>query len=176
MIGVSKPGITDAASCIRQWSASLIPKMDALFTSYLYEGKRIDIIEIKESGQKPVCSSSGLYKIRRGDGNTGIDPALLRQMIVGYESFKVALINECAVNIPLLKRINELITENTPYIHLGELSYSAIDAILSNGTLSSFFDIPKLVGIKQQCIQINKLLLVAVIENPDLPDQKSIIN
>lgn len=162
IIGVTKPGISDASSNVRQWAGSLIPKLDVPFNSYQLDGNRVDVIEVKESTQKPVCSSSGLYKIRRSDGNTGIDPALLRQMIVGYEAFKSALKIECTQNLILLQSIYNHASASPPQASLSELNYSAVDAILANGALSSFFDIPLLIGIRQLCVPMNKLLNFAI--------------
>lgn len=162
VIGVKKPGISDAASNTRQWAGSFIPKLDFLFNAYQINGDRVDVIEVKESSQKPVCSSAGLYKIRTSDGNTGIDPARLRQMIVGYESFKRALLCECTENLVLLSSIRAYSVAKPPQASLNELTYSTIDAILANGTLSSFFNILALNEVRRLCVQINKLLDFAV--------------
>ena len=163
IIGVTKPGISKASSDVRQWAGSFRPKIGVSFNSYQEGAKRrVDVIEVKESTQKPVCSSAGLYKIRSSDGNTGIDPALLRQMIVGFESFKSAMILECTENLTLLQAIYTHAVSTPPQASLNELSYSAIDSILANGTLSSFFDIKILITIRRLCIQMNKLLNFAI--------------
>lgn len=162
IIGVTKPGISDASSNVRQWAGSFIPKLDVSFNSYQADGNRVDVIEVKESTQKPVCSSAGLYKIRSSDGNTGIDPALLRQMIVGFESFKSALKIECEQNLILLQLIYKHAVSTPPEASLNELNHSALDAILTNGALSSFFDIQLLIVTRQLCVQINKLLDFAI--------------
>ena len=138
------------------------PKLDFLFNAYQINSDRVDVIEVKESSQKPVCSSAGLYKIRTSDGNTGIDPARLRQMIVGYESFKRALLCECTENLVLLSSIRAYSVAKPPQASLNELTYSTIDAILANGTLSSFFNILALNEVRRLCVQINKLLDFAV--------------
>ena len=162
IVGVTSPDISQAASNARQWAGSFRPKIDISFNSYQEEKNRVDVIEVKESTQKPVCSSAGLYKIRSSDGNTGIDPALLRQMIVGFESFKAAIILECTENLTLLQAIYTHAVSTPPQASLNELSYSAIDSILANGTLSSFFDIKILIAIRRLCIQMNKLLNFAI--------------
>ncbi len=162
IIGVRKPGISAASSNVRQWAGSFIPKLDMSFNAYQTNGNRIDVIEVEESTQKPVCSSAGLYKIRMSDGNTGIDPARLRQMVVGYESFKSALALECMGNLALLHTIKEYSTAKPPQASLNELTYSTIDAILANGTLSSFFNILSLNEIRRLSVQINKLLDFAI--------------
>jgi predicted HTH transcriptional regulator len=162
VIGVSKLGISDANSDVRQWACLFIPKIEISFNTYRKNEKRIDIIKVEESKQKPVCNSAGLYKIRTSDGNTGVDPAKLRQMIVGYDSFKSALILECDKNLELLDKILTQATENPPQASFDELAYSTVDAILANGTLSSFFQITELNEIKHFSIQINKLLDFAI--------------
>ena len=163
IIGVTKPKISKASSDVRQWAGSFRPKIDVSFNSYKGATKhRVDVIEVMESNQKPVGSSSGLYKIRSSDGNTGIDPALLRQMIVGFESFKSAIILECIENLTLLQSIYTHAVAAPPQASLNELSYSAIGSILANGTLSSFFDIKMLITIRRLCIQMNKLLGFAI--------------
>jgi len=55
-------------------------------------------------------------------------------MVVGYKSFKSALILECRENLRLL------------------------EVILANGALSSFFNIKMLIEIRNLCILTNKLL------------------
>lgn len=162
IIGVESPSISRALSNARQWAISFRPKISISFASYQEGPYRVDIIEVQESNQKPVGSSSGLYKIRSSDGNTGIDPALLRQMIVGYESFKSALKLECTENLVLLGAIQGQANAAKPGANLNELSYSTIDIILTNGTLSLFFDISTLLKIRRLCIHVNKLLNFAV--------------
>lgn len=161
IIGVTKPERSQASNNVRQWAESFRPKIDVSFSSFQEEG-RVDVIEVKESNQKPVCSSGGLYKIRSSDGNTGIDPALIRQMVVGLESFKTALVVECVNDLDLLDTIYEYASATPPKALLSELSYSTMDAILTNGTLSSFFDINMLTQIRRQCVEVNKLLDFAI--------------
>ena len=125
-------------------------------------GNRVDVIEVIESTEKPVCSSSGLYKIRTSDGNTGIDPARMRQIVVGYESYRIALNRECSENLVLLGSIRKHSEGQPPRASLNQLTYSTIDSILTNGTLSSFFNISELSNIRLRCVQINKLLDFAI--------------
>jgi len=162
VIGVTKLGISDASSDVRQWACSFIPKIDVLFNTYRNGQQRVDVIQVVESRQKPVCNSAGLYKIRTSDGNTGIDPAKLRQMIVGYDSVKLALILECNENLELIDKVHKQAKENPPQASFDELSYSTIDAILANGALSSFFKITDLNRIKHLSVQTNKLLDFAI--------------
>lgn len=164
VIGVSNPSIVKASSDVRQWATSFLPKIDVEFKSYLEKvtNLRVDVIEVKESSQKPVCTSAGLYKIRMSDGNTGIDPARLRQIIVGYDSFKTALILECKGNLTILDSVQSSASAKPPKATLAELTYSSIDAILANGTLASFFNISALLEIRILCTQINKLLDFAI--------------
>ena len=158
IIGLERPGISEASSKVRQWAAGLRPRINVSFNSYKHNANRIDVIDIEESTQKPVCSDSGVYKIRTSDGNTGIDPAMIREMIVGYNSFKSALLLECNDNLRLVKAIHIQATSNPPSTNLNALSYSTIDAILSNGSLSSFFKIDSLIEIRRLAVQLNKLL------------------
>jgi hypothetical protein len=158
IIGLARPTISEASSNVRQWAAGLRPRINASFNSYKHNSNRIDVINVEESTQKPVCSDSGVYKIRTSDGNTGINPSMLREMIVGYNSFKSALLLECNEKLTLIKAIFAAATENPPSTNLNELSYSTIDAILSNGSLSSFFKINELIEIRRQAVQLNKLL------------------
>lgn len=158
IIGVTNPGITEALTKVRQWAESFRPRIDVTFDSYRENEKRVDVIEVNESKQKPVCSNSGLYKIRSSDGNRGIDPSQLREIIVGYESFKNALIVECKNNKNLLEKIYFHAKSEDPKANLNELNYTTLNVILSNGALSSFFNIPLLLENRGFCIQINKLL------------------
>jgi len=162
IIGVTRPGISDTSSKVRQWAGSFIPKLDSSFNTYQINENRVDVIEVIESTQKPVCSSSGLYKIRTSDGNIGIDPARMRQIVVGYESYKSALNMECSENLAVLGSIRKYSENEPPQSSLNELTYSTIDAILVNGTLSSFFNISELNVIRRRCVQINKLLDFAI--------------
>lgn len=158
VIGVDKTGISEASHKVRNWAASLLPRIDHSFQSFLDDGGRIDVITIKESNQKPVCSSAGLYKIRTSDGNTGIDPSRLREIVVGLDSYKSALLDELTNDLTLLQDICRHASQNLPIPNLNELKFATIDAILSNGTLSNFFDIQLLTTIRLLCVQVNKLL------------------
>lgn len=160
IIGVTSQGISEASTLCRNWAGSFRPRIDVSFDSYKDGENRVDVIKVNESTQKPVCSNAGLYKIRSADGNTGIDPALLREMVVGYKSFKSALILECRENLSLLEVICE--QSNAAKPNLNELHHSTIEVILANGALSSFFNIKMLIEIRNLCILTNKLLDFAI--------------
>ncbi|MFC1511813.1 helix-turn-helix domain-containing protein, partial [Candidatus Latescibacterota bacterium] len=103
IIGITQPALTKASSLVTNWANEFRPKINAILNVYKDDEKRIHVIEVTHSNEKPVCTSDGLYKIRTSDGNMGIDPALMREMVVGYQGIKSALLLECTRNLALIK-------------------------------------------------------------------------
>jgi hypothetical protein len=117
---------------------------------------------MNESNHKPVCTSSGRYKIRTSDGNTALEPSRIREIIIGLDSYQRALLKELEYNLDTLEFICRSVSAAPPSVSLNDLKVVTIDAILSNGTLSSFFEISLLIAIRSFSMQVNKLLDFAI--------------
>lgn len=144
-VDVSTPTIPEIKSNIRQWAGSnFSPPIVVEVNSYIIESKRIDVLEVQASNEKPVCLGRGLYRIRTTDGSRALLPSDLREIILGKENYKIALIEELKYNIEHLKNIRENLLKDPAVIVEEGLQTIVIQAILVNGHLSLYFNFKKL--------------------------------
>lgn len=143
--GLTSPSTKKVKSDVRQWADSLFnPPIIADVESYIYEQKRIDVIDVQISNSKPVCLGRGLYRIRTTDGCRPLLPTDLREIILGKENHKIALLIELKHNLKVLNETKKGFVNDPPVFSEEHFQTYVIQSILSNGFLRDYFDFVKL--------------------------------
>ena len=119
-----------------------------------------DVIEIPESIEKPVGTQAGLYKIRYDGANIGMDPTMLRRIILGDEGLKEALIKELKDNLPAIQFARKMLNEDPPRISTILLLKSTLETFIRSNYYNAFIRENNLHFILRKIENCNLNLLI----------------
>jgi len=169
-VGVTSPSITQVKLNIRQWAdRSYFPPIKANIDFYQHNSVRIDVIHVDESDEKPVCDGRGLYRIRTTDGARALYPSDLRELILGKENYRIALMSELKHNQSRLNYIETMYNNTGGAVTNDTFQLSSIKSVLSNGHLSAYFDFDLLRVILHLLTMIEKCIDRVFVGGNNIP-------
>jgi hypothetical protein len=130
------------------------------FEFYQFPEGRVYLIEIPESIEKPVGTQAGLYKIRYDGANIGMDPTMLRRIILGDEGLKEALIKELKDNLPAIQFARKMLNEDPPRISTMPLLKSTLETFIRSNYYNAFIRENNLHFILRKIENCNLNLLI----------------
>lgn len=154
---------------------SLIPKVKPhRFEYHRFPEGLVYLIEIPESIEKPVGTQGGLYKVRYDGANIGMDPAMLRQIIIGEKRLKEALLNEIKDNLPAIKFARDMLNEEPPRISTIPLLKSSLETFVRSGIFNEFVGENDLHSLLRQIDNFNLRLIIFNLRALHNKDEESL--
>jgi len=141
--------------------ASCYPKIDLLrFEFCRFKEGLVYLIEIPESIEKPIGTQKGLYLIRTDGGNIGIDPTMLRRIIIGEKVLIDALLEEMKENLPAIKFAKDCLNKEPPHISIMPLINSSLGIFIQSNKFNEFVKENKLHFLLRQIENFNFRLII----------------
>lgn len=138
-VGLEHRNIEKDKKKIHDSSISHTPFIEYKFNVYKEGSKILYAIEVEESHEKPVCTNSGRYLIRREKGNVAIVPDLIRSIVFSEEDRLTILKEELAFNRREIEEHKDILGKNIDYGYKYPFSKFKMSSLLAFMSGPSFF-------------------------------------
>jgi hypothetical protein len=163
IVGIQNESFTKSEKLLCNWCKDYFipPLVGYDMKTYTRGKKEIWAIYIKPSPFKPVCTKKGLYKIRIHSNNEGINPELMKKIIIREEEYIGLLIKELEMNkreiAHLLKNLN---SNNNAKVQIpfSRMKSTTLNLFFNNPGLINIFDFGILEGLFHGYTILNVIL------------------